>query len=206
MEDEELGIKGVNRMSWNNLKDLHARVFRCGHCGEKVSSSKGYFEEDELQFVYICPNCNKATYFDIVSDKQSPGIIFGNDVKNVPDNIYKLYNESRQCLSVQSYTASIMTCRKLLMNIAVEKGAKVGLSYKEYVGYLEQQHYTPPGSKEWVDHIRQKGNEANHEIKIMEKEDAEELIGFIEMLLKFIYEFTSKMKAKKQDNQSTNES
>ena len=45
--------------------------------------------------------------------------------------------------------------------------------------------------------IRKQGNEANHEITLKNKEDAIGLINFIEMLLKFIYEFPSKMKAKK---------
>jgi len=43
-----------------------------------------------------------------------------------------------------------------------------------------------------VDHIRTKGNEANHEIRLMGRQDAEELVTFVEMLLKFIYEFPSK--------------
>jgi hypothetical protein len=44
-----------------------------------------------------------------------------------------------------------------------------------------------------VDHIRKKGNEATHEIALMGQADAEELIGFTEMLLKFIYEFPARV-------------
>jgi hypothetical protein len=36
-------------------------------------------------------------------------------------------------------------------------------------------------------------NEANHEIKIMAEADAEDLTGFSEMLLKFVYEFPAKV-------------
>ena len=36
---------------------------------------------------------------------------------------------------------------------------------------------------------KKKGNEANHEITLMDENDARDLIIFIEMLLKFIYEF-----------------
>jgi hypothetical protein len=56
--------------------------------------------------------------------------------------------------------------------------------------------YVPPNGKEWVDHIREKGNEATHEIQMMTREDAEDLITFLEMLLKFMYEFPAKMKTK----------
>jgi hypothetical protein len=53
--------------------------------------------------------------------------------------------------------------------------------------------YVPPNGKAWVDHIRKKGNEANHEIVLMKKEDSQELISFVEMLLKFIYEFPNRV-------------
>ena len=75
------------------------------------------------------------------------------------------------------------------MNIAVQKKASKDLSFLEYVEHLSSQGYIPPDGKSWVDHIRKKGNEATHEIKLMDKDDAEDLIKFSEMLLKFIYEF-----------------
>ena len=49
-----------------------------------------------------------------------------------------------------------------------------------------------------MDHIRKKGNEANHEIKLMTAEDATELISFSEMLMKFIYEFPSRVPGTKE--------
>jgi hypothetical protein len=57
-------------------------------------------------------------------------------------------------------------------------------------------HHVPIDSKIWVDHIRQKGNEATHNINIMDKDDALELLSFVEMLLKLIYEFPSRINSK----------
>jgi Domain of unknown function (DUF4145) len=79
------------------------------------------------------------------------------------------------------------------MNIAVHLGAPEGNSFMSYVQYLADKGYVPPDGKGWVDHIRKKGNEANHEIKLMNKTDAEDLIVFSEMLLKFIYEFPKRV-------------
>jgi len=79
------------------------------------------------------------------------------------------------------------------MNIAVAQGADPGKSFVEYVEYLASYGYVPPKGKGWVDHIRKKGNEANHEIAVMSRPDAEELISFTEMLLKFIFEFPSRV-------------
>jgi hypothetical protein len=79
------------------------------------------------------------------------------------------------------------------MHIAVQKGAKAGDSFVSYVEYLASKGYAPPDAKTWVDYIRQKGNEANHEIKVMSEQDAQPLIAFVEMLLKLIYEFPQKV-------------
>ncbi|OQW37393.1 MAG: hypothetical protein A4E19_13385 [Nitrospira sp. SG-bin1] len=83
------------------------------------------------------------------------------------------------------------------MHIAVAQGAKAGESFISYVEFLASSGYVPPNGKGWVDHIRQKGNEASHEIKLMTADDATELISFCEMLLKFIYEFPNRVPVKK---------
>jgi hypothetical protein len=83
------------------------------------------------------------------------------------------------------------------MNVAVHKGAKTGLTFIEYVEHLSATNYVPPDGKDWVDHIRKKGNEATHEIVLMTAGDAEDLVNFTEMLLKFVYEFPALMNAKK---------
>jgi len=40
------------------------------------------------------------------------------------------------------------------MHIAVDTGAKEGESFKQYVDYLDNNHYVPPDGKAWVDYIR----------------------------------------------------
>lgn len=75
------------------------------------------------------------------------------------------------------------------MNIAVEQGAPANKSFVEYVNFLETTGYIPPNGKAWVEHIRQKGNEATHEIPRASQDDAKTLITFIEMLLRFVYDF-----------------
>ena len=74
------------------------------------------------------------------------------------------------------------------MHIAVEANAKANQSFLDYVNYLATNGYVPPNGKGWVDYIRTRGNEANHEIVLMGRDDAMALVGFVEALLKFIYE------------------
>jgi hypothetical protein len=83
------------------------------------------------------------------------------------------------------------------MHIAVEKGAAENLKFIEYVEYLSTKGYIPPDSKEWVDEIREKGNEATHEIVIMSETEAKDLLQLTEMLLKIIYQFPSEIKKKR---------
>jgi len=158
-----------------------------------VASNKGYYHNSGLSggVVYICPHCDKPSYFG--SKTQIPGVAPGNEVKALPPDIEALYREARNCVAIGSDTSAVLTCRKLLMNIAVSQGAPTGKSFMEYVEFLANNGFVPPKGKGWVDHIRKKGNEANHEIVLMSKPDAEELISFSEMLLKFIYEFPSKI-------------
>lgn len=180
--------------TWDKIVDLGPNRFRCGHCGQNVSSTLGYYDPSRHETIYICTNCSRPTYFG--SNGQIPGSLFGESVKELPVLIGKLYDEARLAYSVNAFTASVLICRKLLMHIAVQKGAKEGQNFRQYVEYLDEKHFVPPDGKAWVDHIRGKGNEANHEIVIMAKESAEDLITFIEMLLKFIYEFPARVKPK----------
>lgn len=82
------------------------------------------------------------------------------------------------------------------MHIAVAKGAKAGESFISYVEFLSSENYIPRDAKSWVDEIRETGNEANHEIVIMTKKQAEDLLSFVAMILKLVYEFPSKVPVK----------
>ena len=188
-------------IQWDNSINLPAKSYKCGYCGESIASEKGWngsVRSNGTYFgtIFICHNCGKPTFFTR-DDIQTPGCIFGNKVNGITDKIVdELYEEARRCASSNSFTAVVLCCRKLLMHIAVSKGAAEGLKFIEYVEYLSNNNYVPPDAKSWVDHIRNKGNEANHEIVIMDKQTAEDLLSFIEMLLKIIYEFPSIVKSR----------
>lgn len=180
---------------WSNALDIGPRGYRCGYCNRSVGPNLGYVTsapKEKQAFIYICSYCGKPTYFE-PDGKQFPGIPFGSEVASLPQNVASLYDEARSSFAVNAFTSAVLTCRKLLMHLAVEKGAPEGRPFVEYVEYLAQKGYVPPDGKGWVDHIRKRGNEANHEIIIMTRPDAEDLLIFAEMLLKFVYEFPAKV-------------
>lgn len=180
-------------MTWNSAFNLAPKSFTCGFCGRIVASAQGFFTGAAPQtFIYICPNCDKPTYFPD-PQVQVPGVAPGAEVAHLPQDVEKLYREARNAVAIGSFTAAVLSCRKLLMHIAVGQNAQPGQSFIEYVEHLANGGFVPPNGRGWVDHIRTKGNEANHEIRLMSKGDAEELISFAEMLLKFIYEFPQRI-------------
>jgi hypothetical protein len=178
-------------MSWNKPQSMSSKSFTCGYCGNVVASDKGYYKDAPDRGVYICPHCDKPSF--VTGSLQIPGVAPGNEVGHLPKEVEELYKEARNSVAASCYTAAVLTCRKLLMNIAVAQGGDPGRSFVYYVEHLASQGYVPPNGKGWVDHIRRKGNEANHEIVLMSKSDAEELILFSEMLLKFVYEFPNRV-------------
>jgi hypothetical protein len=191
----------MKHLAWQNIQKLGSHKFTCGYCGQPLASEYGWHavrQENTVRGmvnvtyanVYVCHHCSRPTLFDKDTGKQTPGCAFGKPVQNVSDkSLADVYEEARTATSAGCYTAAVLCCRKLLMHLAVANGAKEGESFKSYVEFLAKNNHVPAACKSWVDQIRDTGNEANHEIKMMKKDDAEYLVSFCEMLLKITYEF-----------------
>lgn len=180
---------------WYQRYGVKRASYVCGFCGDKVGSDEGYYAGSSadgsgppIAYIRICPTCDGPTLF-ARSGKRFPASAPGSPVENVPEDLSQLYNEARSSAGAGAHTAAVLACRKMLMNIAVEEGAEEGKAFVEYVEYLADNNYVPPNGRVWVDYIRKRGNEANHQIRLMAEQDAIALITFIEMLLRFIYEF-----------------
>lgn len=181
------------KFTWNGVGSIPSRSYDCGHCGNHIATERGWYGTDPhghpLGNIAICHQCTFPTFFSL-RGLQLPGRAFGGPVSGITEkSVEELYEEARRSTSAGCFTAAVLSCRKLLMHIAVSKGAAPNLSFAKYVDHLADKNYIPPDAKAWVDHIRTRSNEANHEIVLMSKEDAEELVSFSEMLLKVIYEF-----------------
>jgi hypothetical protein len=185
-------------VAWQNVEpNVISKSFVCGFCSNLVGTTTAYRGQksgtgDMIRFIYICPYCYKPTYFD-EEGFRVPDASPGSSVDHLPVDVGALYEEARKCVAGSCYTAAVLLCRKLLMNIAVSNGAAENLKFIQYVEYLAANNYVPPNGKGWVDHIRNKGNEATHEIQQMSAGDANDLVSFVEMLLKFIFEFPNRI-------------
>jgi len=179
-------------IAWNKAEYIGSHKFICGYCGQSVATERGWhghINGHPRVRIDICHHCAHPTFFD-TDGQQYPGVSFGESVKNVSDvSLNQIYEEARKAMSASCYTAAVLCCRKLLMHLAVAKGAAAGDTFKSYVEFLADGNHVPAACKTWVEQIRDAGNEANHEIVMMKRGDAEELISFCHMLLKITYEF-----------------
>ena len=167
--------------------------YECAFCGKNVASIIGCIDNhDSYRKIIICPHCKEPTYFN--KGKQYPTPIFGKPLKHLPDEINQLFNEARKTMSVNAYTCVVIACITLLMHIAVDQGAKEGLSFQQYVEYLAREGFIPKKGKGWVDHIRQQGNTAVHNIRLQSLMDAEQALTFTEHLLLSVYDFPERVK------------
>ncbi|MHC4573357.1 MAG: DUF4145 domain-containing protein [Planctomycetota bacterium] len=181
---------------WKGVGGLPSQEYTCYWCHRKIASISGLEFAAERRpppsiRIYICYNCKHPTYF--YENKQYPSPPFGDHIEGLPDDVSGLYQEVRDCTSVNALTAAVMVCRKLLMHIAVDKGADKGKYFQEYVDCLAAQYITPANIA-WVDKIRDVGNAANHEIPSITREDAEQIITFTGMLLRLVYDFPGRLK------------
>lgn len=188
-------------LRWQNPQNIGGIRYHCGYCETYTSPSHGW-QADTIAganlrgYVGICSYCNKPSFIEVEKGtiiKVTPSVAIGKNVEGLPDEVKKLYEEARICTGAGAYTSAVLTCRKILMHVAVEKKAQEGMKFIDYVEYLASEGYIPKEGKKWVDYIRTKSNEANHEIKMMVKDDADTLVTFVEMLLRLIYEFNERL-------------
>lgn len=188
-------------INWPGLTRINTQQWRCGFCDREVASDVGWvgtFQRGDYQghwtvewYVAVCPRCTLPTF---IGDDgvQVPGARAGEKIEHLPADIDALYTEARRAMGVSAYTLAVLAGRKILMHVSAANGAKAGESFKAYVDGLQAHGLVTAGMKDWVDEIRELGNDANHEIALMQREDAETLLTFVAMLLRIVFEYPEK--------------
>ncbi len=144
--------------------------------------------------IYVCPRCGGPTLFN--SDGPMERAPYGPAVGGLPDDVARLYEEARRALGAGAPTASVLTCRTLLMHIAVDHGAAAGEPFVKYVDFLIDNGVVAKRSEPWLDHVRVAGNRATHRTEVVTGEDAELLVDFVAFVLRTVYELPSRLPTK----------
>lgn len=106
-----------------------------------------------------------------------------------------MYEEARACVSVGAYRSAALACRNTLLYVAAElnDGHQIKGGFQANVDWLFDNHWIPPNGKPWVDYIREKGNDTTHQIMIPDPELARQLVDFLGMLLRFVYDMPNRL-------------
>ena len=167
---------------------------KCGHCDRNVAGIVvASYSKQSIKWVG-CPACLKGSVVN--NGVITPMPFLGDDVQGLEDPIKSAYLEARKSLSSKSNTACVLMCRKILMNVAVDKGDLQGKQFVDYVNYLVEQGHITPTMHVWVDKIRDLGNDATHEIPSPDDETANAALTFTTLLLKNVYETAHLLKPK----------
>ncbi|WP_261133050.1 DUF4145 domain-containing protein [Bacillus sp. Marseille-Q3570] len=188
---------------WRALEDIYGQKYTCGHCNTETSAIGGYVLQrrdeqgfwEEGSYLLVCTGCNFPTFLQADLSIQIPNPKVLSNVEHLPESLAKLFRETREAISSDLYNSTVLLCRKMLMNLAVQEGAEENKTFVFYVNYIEENAYITVKMKPWVDKIRRIGNTATHEIPDVSKEEAFVAFEFLVMLLKLAYEFPVKMES-----------
>ena len=179
---------------WQSLTEGATYSVICWNCNNKIASAKYYnsYDRDNNKYpsyIFICPHCNAP----LIVDDESKQILLplpGKEIKKLPEDIGRIYDEIRKSIQSGSFNGAIMLMRKLIMHIAVEEGDSEGKRFEEYVDFLCNEGIVPRKSRNKADSVRTLGNSTNHEIENRTLEEAQNAFEFLELLLQANYEFS----------------
>lgn len=202
LKDEEDMNKPIDSyyINWHNVLHFPAQSYTCPYCSHLVASNEGYsfearmddpsedtFPDNRWGYICICPNCQNPTI--IFEGRQFPSLPHVEPLEHLPEDVCGVYEEARRCMSNGCFTAVVMLCRKIIMNVAVEQGApKEGDTFQAYVDFLHDRHLFHPLCIPILNQIKKVGNDANHKIKSISHDDAQKVITFTYHVLLYIYE------------------
>ena len=178
--------------------------YKCGHCGNKGNGAVvAIYPKTSPPVKWVmCPTCSHGSVIDR-NGITYPAPKFGDELIGLPKDVLGAYEEARNCMSVNAYSACTLLCRKILMHVAVDKGDKEGRFFTDYIDYLKKTGYITKAMDDWVDKIREGGNDSTHKIPPASEGKAKNILLFTIQLLRNVYEM--KYIADQQTGQNTND-
>lgn len=167
--------------------------YACGHCGKDVGGAAVCYQVFPLAIWLRCPNCFNGSVWSgegLYPPSLSSSRAYTMDVAGLPDNIAHVYHEARKAISVQMHTSCELLCRKILVAVAVDKGAKgkTTRNHKTCIRYLVRKGHVAGLETGMASFVRLAGNQSTHEIRSPSLDRAEQTLKFTAMVLKRMYD------------------
>lgn len=170
----------------------------CPDCGTSNLAIIGRTSDDKLVFLR-CVTCRKGLVVN--SGVVSPGATEVGAVVGLVPEVEAAWQEVRSTIGVGATTSAVMMCRKILFHVAVDNGLPAkndkdrAPTFVEVVKHLDDARLVTPLMLPWLNHIKDVGNEANHELGTISHSSALEVAKFTEQLLVTVYEMPERMKS-----------
>lgn len=170
-------------------------TYACGACGNTTNGRvvcELKRQHDTSSILWCLCSCDKEEPSVLIMDHaaiktQVPIARTFHSSSEWPVALATLYDEAAKAHAAGAYTATSMVCRKILMACACDKGDTDGKHFGPYVDYITQQVLTYPAAKSAIDAIRTIGNEANHNVQIVNEPDATRAMKIVTYMLNTIY-------------------
>jgi hypothetical protein len=170
------------------------RNFACGHCGLSTNGRVVCTETDSSNtpVVFWCHcSCERQLPTIVIlkegEERQYPEHARFHPGENWPADLERLYTEAAACFTASAFTATTMIARKILMVCACNEGAAEGLQFVKYVDYIVDNVLPLPKAKTAIDAIRTIGNDANHSVAFVARDDAIRAMSIVTYLLNSVY-------------------
>lgn len=183
------------------MKEDEAK-YRCGHCSRNVTSRylTGFERKSDSSYTITppnllsCPTCSKDSVLYTNSEKARPLPLLGDMVLYLPDDVDAAYTEARITFSACAYTACMLVCRNILAYAANKLGSGKKRTFVEYIDHLVEGGHITQAMKDWADDIRQHGNDAAHDLKLRDRNEAWDTLNLTKYLLQFMFEVEGERK------------
>lgn len=151
-----------------------------------------------------CPSDPAELGFSV--KKLYPGSMPSTVPAHVNAPLDRYYRQASESLQGGHYDASGAMSRKVVdvstQQLLGEDSKKFG-NIRDRIDALAQRGLLTPDLKDWAHQIRLGGNDAAHDEDPYTKDEAEDLLGFAELYLTYVYTLPGRLKARKQAHQST---
>ena len=129
--------------------------------------------------------------------------------ESIPEMVGNDYVEAIKCFDIGANKASVVMCRRAIQSSVIEKDANKGRLVDQIDELYDSQIITKD-IKDWAHEIRVTGNIGAHPdedgLQNVTKEDAEELIKFMEEYLNYVYIMPAKVAKKRAKKKAKSES
>lgn len=188
----------VQELQQQGINPKH-RPYPCGACGKDtngrvVATAK---RECDGAVVHWCIcTCSKEEPTTIIERggtvvSQLPEAREFQVGERWPPELEQLFEEAAKAYAAGAFTASAMVSRKILMACACHEGDTDGKKFVDYVDYITNKVLTFPKAKDSIDKIRGIGNEANHKVFFVGRDDARRALSIVSYMLATIYSLPS---------------